>query len=296
MTLSDRVGYAVSPADGSPIYYRLTEPATDARSPAAILCDGIGCDGYVWKYLRPLLASERRTIHWHYRGHGRTPEPRDSQRLSIADLADDLACVLDDTDTADAVLLGHSMGVQVVLETYRRHPDRVRGIVLMCGAPAHPLRTFKGRATLDQLLPAVRRTVGRTPRLFRRVSRTLLPTRLSFEIAKRFEVNPELIDERDFMPYLRGLSKVDPSLFLTMLAEAGRHSATELLPEIGVPALIIAGARDGFTPADLSIEMSEAIPNAQLLMIDDGSHTAPIERPELVNDTVIEFIEHRVNR
>lgn len=255
-----------------------------------MLCDGIGCDGYVWKYLRPRLRRERRTIHWHYRGHGRTPAPRDPDRLSIADLADDLACVLDDTDTPDAILFGHSMGVQVVLETYRRHADRVRAMVLMCGAPAHPLRTFKGRDTLDQLLPVVRRTVGRTPRLFRRVSRALLPTRLSFEIAKRLEINPELIDERDFMPYLRGLSRVDPSLFLTMLAEAGRHSATDLLPGIDVPTLIVAGARDGFTPASLSVEMAESIPSAELLMIDDGSHTAPIERPALVNDAIDAFI------
>ena len=51
------------------------------------LTDGIGCDGYVWKYLLPSLAKERAVVHWHYRGHGKTPLPRDPDRVSVADCA-----------------------------------------------------------------------------------------------------------------------------------------------------------------------------------------------------------------
>ena len=295
VTNRSRVGFAVSAIDGSPIFYQLTQPPQlSSRRFAAVMCDGIGCDGYVWKYLRPHLADTHPTIHWHYRGHGRTPPPRDPSRLAIADLADDLACVLDDADVDKAILFGHSMGVQVVLETYRRHRDRVRAIVLLCGAPGNPLRTFKGRSTLDQLLPAVRYTVDRAPGLFRRMSKALLPTRLAFSVAARMEVNADLIDEQDFMPYLHGLSRIDPTLFLAMLAEAGRHSASDFLHEIDVPALVIAGGRDGFTPPELSLEMSQTIPGAELLMIEDGSHTAPIERPDEVNAAVTQFIERRV--
>jgi pimeloyl-ACP methyl ester carboxylesterase len=115
-----------------------------------------------------------------------------------------------------------------------------------------------------------------------------------FTLASRLEINAELLDPGDFMPYLRGLSLVDVTLFLAMLAGATEHSATDLLPEISAPVLVIGGARDGFTPAELSVQMAGAIPGAELLMIEAGSHTAPIERPRLIAETVADFLSRRV--
>lgn len=352
-------GYAVSPADGSPIFYSITEPRRSVgipcepfthlgveslgsaatgtelagsptppgngpvRSPAGevgsddawvhapgrgtlapnepdepagtvVLCDGIGCDGYVWKYLGKALASRYRVIHWHYRGHGRTPRPRDACRVTIADHADDLVCILDECGVRDAVVFGHSMGVQVALETYRRHSARVTALCLLCGAPGRPLRTFQHTDRLEALLPRVRRMVRRAPWLFNRASRALLPTRMAYSVATRMEANGELLDPVDFMPYLHGMSRVDIELFLDMLNAANEHSAEDLLAHIAVPVLIVAGTRDGFTPASLSVRMHETIAGSELLMIEDGSHTAPLERPEQVNHTVLDFLARRL--
>lgn len=306
--MQTRSSYAISAADETPIFYEVSEPAVRApRAPgdavhperrltAAALADGIGCDGYVWKYVRRDLAGERPVIHWHYRGHGRTPPPRDPRRIAIADLADDLAAVLDDNGTDAAVVFGHSMGVQVALETYRRHPSRVRGLVLLCGSPENPLRTFRGSRSLEILLPRMRSAVERAPRLINQAARVLLPTRAAFRLATRFEVNAELIQAADFMPYLRGLSHIEMPLFLSMLAAAGEHSAVDLLPSVKVPVLVVAGEKDGFTPPDLSRAMAAAIPGADLLEIEGGSHTAPLERPDLVGDAVHEFLFRRVDR
>ena len=255
-----------------------------------VLSDGIGCDGYAWKYLERGLAGERRIVHWHYRGHGRTPEPRDRSRVSMADLADDLASVMDDAGVEQAVLAGHSMGVQVCLEAYRRHRDRVAGLVLMCGAYGNPLRTFRGRRTLEAALPWIAFGVNRAPKLVGAVWRNLVPTRLAFALAARMEINADLVRLEDFMPYLEHISRVDLPLFLDMLAHAGRHSAREVLPTIEVPALIVAGDRDNMTPRALSEEMARAIPGAQLLVVEGGSHTAPIERPHFVNEAVLRFL------
>jgi pimeloyl-ACP methyl ester carboxylesterase len=188
------------------------------------------------------------------------------------------------------------MGVQVALETYRRHRQRVRALVLVCGAPEHPLRTFRGTALLESVLPAMRAAVGRAPGLASALTRRLLPTKLAYSIATRLEVNGQLLERADFMPYLRGMSRLDPALFLAMLDQAGRHSAVDLLPDIQVPVLIIAGRHDGFTPAELSRSMQEAIPEAELLMVERGSHTAPLERPEFVNRAVLDFLDRRVIR
>ena len=288
-----RVGFAVATSDGTPLFHSIYEPAGEARA-TLVFTDGIGCDGYAWKYLLRSLAPSYRIIRWHYRGHGRTPAPRDRERVSMADIADDLAAVLDETETERAVLFGHSMGVQVSLESYRRHADRVAGLVLICGAPGRPLATFRGTAAGARLLPALRYLVDRSPGLFNGLWRTLLPTDLAHWLSKQIEVNGLLLERADFAPYLEGIARVDIQMFLAMLAEAQRHDARDLLPRIAVPSLIIAGDRDGFTPASLSELMHREIPDAELLMIEGGSHTAPLERPHLVDDTVADFLARRI--
>lgn len=284
--------YAVASSDGSPLFYESWGERA-AKAPV-LLCDGIGCDGYVWRYLRQDF-SDRFGLHPHYRGHGRTAPPRDPTRVTIEDLADDVASVLDDALVDRAVLIGHSMGVQVALETYRRHRDRVAGLVLVCGAPSHPLKTFKGSAALEDILPIVQKWIHRVPGVINRVTRTLLPTRLAYEVASRLEIRRELVEPRDFMPYLEGMARIDTRLFVAMLSAAGQHSAEDLLPEIATPTLVIAGERDGFTPPERSRAMAGAIPGAELLEIPQASHTAPIERPHLVDSTIREFVARRVD-
>lgn len=286
-------GYAVASSDGSPLFYESWGERERGISPV-LLCDGIGCDGYVWRYLRQDL-SDRFGLHPHYRGHGRTSAPRDPARVTIEDLADDMASVLDDAQVERAVLIGHSMGVQVALETYRRHRDRLAGLVLVCGAPSHPLKTFRGSAALEEILPIVQRWIHRVPGVINRVTRTLLPTRLAYEVASRLEIRRELVEPRDFMPYLEGMARIDSRLFVAMLSAAGQHSAEDLLPEISLPVLVIAGERDGFTPPERSRAMAAAIPGAELLEIPQASHTAPIERPNLVDNSVRDFLVRRVD-
>jgi pimeloyl-ACP methyl ester carboxylesterase len=299
----ERWRFAASPADGTRLFYEdlgddlrqdRDEQAAGPASVPALLCDGIGCDGFVWRYLRRDLAP-RRILHGHYRGHGRSQAPRDAARVTIADLADDACAILDDAAVPRAVLFGHSMGVQVALETWRRHPARVAGLVLVCGAPSHPLRTFRGARTLEDVLPTVERLLVRAPRMINGITRALLPTRLAMAIAGKVEINRDLVDPEAFMPYLEGMARMDIRVFLSMLAAAGAHSSEDWLPSVDVPVLVVAGARDGFTPPARSREMAGAIPGADLLEIEDGTHTAPIERPALVRDAVLDFLTRRVD-
>ena len=296
MMISTAWGYAVAPSDGSALFYESWPSSRGERGHATpvLLCDGIGCDGYVWRHLRDDLG-ERHCVHPHYRGHGRTPPPHDPLRVTVEDLADDVACVLDDALVDRAVLIGHSMGVQVALETYRRHAARVAGLVLMCGAPSHPLRTFRGSARLEAWLPTIQKWVHRVPGVVNRVTRAVLPTRLAYEVASRLEIRRELIKPSDFMPYLEGMARIDARLFVAMLSAAGRHSADDLLPEVVAPTLVVAGGRDGFTPPERSRAIARAVPHAELLEIPNASHTAPIEHPHLVNFTVRDFLTRRID-
>ena len=286
----ERQGFAIAD-DGTPLYYRVHEPREGVTAGLPVcFTDGIGCEGYVWRYLEPELVRDRPIVHWQYRGHGHTPQPRDPARVTIADCADDLVAVLDTAGIDRAVLAGHSMGVQVCLETYRRHPERVAALVLLCGSYGHPLRTFKGRSTLEQVLPYVRFAIHGVPRVITAFWRAAVPTDLAYHLATILEINGARIRREDFLPYLQHMGSIDVRLFVDMLAAAGEHSAEDLLPAITVPTLIVAGDRDGFTPRELSEAMAQRIPGAELLVVKDASHTAPIERPGLVNERVAGFV------
>lgn len=278
-------GY-VQAEDGALIYFR-----SAGEGPAALLCDGIGCDAFAWRFLAPALcAAGRRVIHFHNRGHGRSPAPADRDHVGIEHLADDAIAVLHQAGEARAVLLGHSMGVQTCLEAYRRHPDSVRGLVLTCGSFRSPLSTLYGSDLAHHALPLLRSLVRGLRLPFRLLWRAVVPTELAYRFALWLEVNGALVDRQGMLDYLAHLARVEPELFLRMLAAADRHSAADLLERIQIPVLVVGGGRDGFTPIVLAREMARRIPGARLLEVPDGTHATPLERPALVAAAVLEFL------
>lgn len=283
--------------DGTLLYYSSTRPdaARDPRPSPVVLCDGIACDGFIWKYLRPALSRERLVVHSHYRGHGRSGSPRDKARIDIASLARDLIAVLRDADLPPAIVAGHSMGTQIALEVYRHAPERVRALMLLCGSSGRITSTFHGTDLLRTVLPPMLETVRGRRGVARAIWSRLSPT-LGFRMAKLLgEVNRRQMREEDLRPYLEHITHVDLELFLGMLHEAGEHDAADLLPTIAVPTIVIAAERDTFTPPSIAEAMAAAIPGADFLMLRAGSHAAPIEQPDLVELRVAKFLRERVD-
>jgi pimeloyl-ACP methyl ester carboxylesterase len=244
----------------------------------------------MWDALAPLVP----LVHWHYPGHGRSAPPVDERRIDIPALADDLAEVRLHVGDPPCVLFGHSMGCQVALEAYRRRPEKIRGLVLVCGTFGNVTSTFHGVPLLDLILPRVLDVVEKSPNLVRAVW-SRMPTRLALRVAlKAGEIDPERVHAEDILPYLLHMTHVDFAMFLRMLRAAGRHTASDVLAEIRVPVLVIAGERDTFTPAFLARAMAEAIPQGELFMVERGTHVTPIEQPELVDARVETFLRERV--
>jgi pimeloyl-ACP methyl ester carboxylesterase len=263
-------------------------------APAVLLCDGLGCDGFIWRYLEPALARHHRIVHWHYPGHGRSPPPSSTRAISVPSFADDAVTVLDAARVERVVVIGHSMGVQVALEMFRRHRGRAAALVLVCGSPGHPLDTFHDTSVLRTLLPLLRKTTDALPQGVSALARAAVRSGLALEVALLFEVNPQLVHREDLEPYFAHLLAMDPRLFLRTMQAASEHSAEDSLSAVDVPTLVIAGDRDHFTPPWLSRRMALAIAGAELLMVSGGSHTTPLEAPERVEHAVADFLRRRV--
>lgn len=278
----------VSAEDGTRLFW-----GSAGEGPTIVLNDGIGCDGFAWRYLGPQLAKTHRVIRWHYRGHGRSGPPVDTARLDMLALARDLAVVLDHLEVESALLAGHSMGTQVCLEAYRLMPERVVGMLLLCGSYGRVTHSFHGTDLLSQVLPRVIET-ARSRRGLARALWSRVPSRLAYRIAKLSgEVDAATIREDDFITYWDHISVMDPDVFLSMLRLAGDHSAEDLLPQIEVPCLVIAAERDTFTPPELAKAMADAIPGAEFMLIRGGSHAAPVEQPGTIELRLEKFLlEH----
>jgi pimeloyl-ACP methyl ester carboxylesterase len=135
--------------------------------------------------------------------------------------------------------------------------------------------------------------VERAPELARAVISRAVNTPLALQVGIRTELNPDLIRPSDFAPYMEHLARMNPLSFVRTLDSLKDHSAWDHLPHVDVPTLVFGGEGDRFTPVWLSQRMAEHIPGAQYLFVPGGTHTAPLERPNLVNGAVEHFLAER---
>ena len=276
--------------DGTKLYVR---QRPGPRPATAVFCDGILCDGFIWKYLWDAVRDRMSVAHWQYPGHGRSGAPLDPDAVDMTALGADVDAVRRHVGDPEVVLFGHSMGCQVALEGYRARPAGVRGMVLLCGSYGRVTETFKGTKVLAQVLPKLIERVLAAPDLARAIW-TRIPPDLALKVALfTGEMDEKTIRPEDVLPYLQHLTHVDFSMFLRMLKGAGEHSAEDLLPRIECPVLVVTGERDTFTPPFLAEEMQRKIPGAELFVVPGGTHVAPLEQRDLVNARIDDFLKNR---
>jgi pimeloyl-ACP methyl ester carboxylesterase len=188
------------------------------------------------------------------------------------------------------------MGCPVALEAYHQRPDKIRGLVLLCGSTGNLTQSFHGNDWLARVLPKLIRFAEANPGLSRGLwSRIPVQAALSLAFAAG-EVDKSSLARDDLMPYFEHASDMDFLLFLKMLEATGGYTAEPFLATVDVPVLVIAGDADKFTPHRLAEEMAKALPRAELVMIKGATHVAPLEQRDLVFEHVARFLEKTKQR
>ncbi|HVO29938.1 MAG TPA: alpha/beta hydrolase [bacterium] len=278
--------------DGVPLHYTVYGDGDTAL----VCCNGVGVSTFFWKYVVRFFSERHKVVTWDYRNHGksgRAPEIT-REKFTVASSVSDLKAVMDDAGIKKAILLGHSMGVQVILEMWRRYPARVQALTLVCGAFGRPLDTFWNSRLSAPLFDLVYAVVNSAPNVFRKGNKVVMESSLPMLVARMGVVDRKMCREEDLQPYFDHLAVVDPQVFFLMAGEMQRHTAIKWLDKIDVPTLVVAGEHDLFTPHHLSVQMRDRIPGAELLTIPRGSHAALIEQPELMNLRLEKFLRERV--
>jgi pimeloyl-ACP methyl ester carboxylesterase len=290
----------VKAPDGTKIAYDVH----GKRGPWVVLIPGFVCPDNFWRYLLPDLAEDYRVIVLDLRGQGLSGYPRVPGRrgrnLSPDDFdfpkqVEDIRAVIDAEGVDEAVFIGHSMGGQLALEVYRLFRERVSAVIMLTAPFESPLRTFYGK-DFHSVFHAARLGVQLLPRASVLVWRALLLANpaLTHELAKLTRaLGPEARLD-DMATYYRHMAYLDPLVVLMMAESMRSHSAADVLPEISVPTLIVAGDQDMFTPMGVARVMYETIPKAEMAVIEGAGHGAVIEKPVEVNDVIRSFLDRHI--
>ncbi len=285
-----RQGFATT-NDGLQVYWRVLGEG----DPAIVCCNGIGVSTFFWEYLVRHFAPEHAVVVWDYRGHGRSSPITERHDVSIRQHARDLGAVIDALELDRPVLAGHSMGAQVILERYRQDADNVGGLVTVLGTYGNPLDTFQDLAFSRQLFDLVLQLTDSFPRAMNVIGKFGVAVPGAYDLGKLLKwIDGGRLSRHDLRQYLHHLTAIGFPLFFRMAREMGEHSARDLLPDVHVPALVVAAELDAFTPPRLSEALNEALPDSEIVWLEGASHAGIVEQPEVINAAVERFLRERV--
>ena len=267
------------PANGQELYYEV-----HGDGPPLVLVMGIGYDCSLWTLAQvPALSTQFQVLIFDNRDAGRSSQAR--HPYTIADMADDLAGLLDALAIQRSHLLGLSMGGMIAQEFALRHADRVDRLVIS-GSGAAPARSAVDPIRIWSWVKAhdASGEVFGGQQLASLFSTAFLRNRESVEgTAALLASNPY---------------PMSPEAYGRQADAYLRFDALDRLSAITAPTLVVVGEQDLLTPPWVAREVADAIPGARFEVIrgDGSSHVVPIERPDEFNRLVSSFLLEKPNQ
>jgi len=238
---------------------------------AILLVHGHPFDSSMWDYQLEAL-SEYRLIIPDLKGYGKTDYQFD--KIFIEEQALDLAILLDSLNVATVHLIGLSMGGQVIVEFARLFPHRTQSIILCDTNPSAENETsYKNRLLLAETIS----TIGMKGYTDNDIHKYIHPN----TIENNKKVYAHL--------YQMMVSTKTQGAVASHRGRAERRNNYEYLEHIVVPALVIVGDKDFFTPVSEMRDIAGQVKNSKFIVIPDSGHMPNMEQPGLFNKAMTEF-------
>jgi pimeloyl-ACP methyl ester carboxylesterase len=248
----------------------------EGPGPAVVLLHGFPLGRGMWKDQTHGLGSIYRVIAPDLRGHGDSPAPEGD--YTIDGMADDVVELLDTLGLDVPIVLGGlSMGGYVALSLVKRHPGRVRALLLMDTRAAAD--SPEAAAKREELARAVLAAGHPGPAVEAMMPRLFAPTTLK-ERPERVAPLRELMERNTARGVVGALR-----------AMASRPDRTADLASIRVPTLVMVGEQDVITPPAEAQGLADAIPGARLEVIPEAGHLAPYENHAVANAVILRFLD-----
>lgn len=217
-----------------------------------------------------------RFIRPEFRGQGRSGAAG-TDIVTMEQAAGDIAALLDAMGISGAQVIASSMGGDVAARLAAYRPDLVSSLVMLGSSvrsePAEKVDEYVAWAT------------DATERGFR-------DDRLEFLQGVMFGASTladpakrEVVDH-----WSQRMSELSAAELPAMVGVMRRGDASDLLPHLDVPALVISGEECPVRPPDWAAALAGGLPNAELVMVPRCGHSPLLEWPELVTPRVLDFL------
>ncbi|MCD1268057.1 alpha/beta fold hydrolase [Microbacterium sp. MEC084] len=224
--------------------------ARGSGEPTFVLVHGIGMGRTVFNGLSERLAEHGRVIAIDLPGYGEAPEP--PRTPTVERLADIIAAFLRAEGIAAPVLIGHSMGTQVITEVAARHPDLDARLVLI-----GPTVEIGQRNAWTQLARLGRDLLDESPKVF-------------------------VVGAREYL-------RAGPNLRLKMRAMLV-HKPELAYPRVAGDALVLRGEDDEVAPHAWCEQVAGALPRGTLVEVPGVGHEAMIKNPDPAADRILAWL------
>jgi 3-oxoadipate enol-lactonase len=235
-----------------------------------LLANSLGTNVHVWDAQVAALATDYRILRYDMRGHGLT-QAGSRAGLRIADLADDVARLLDALAVRAVTFVGLSIGGMIAQRFAAAYPERVEALVLCATASriGSPETWGTRIAAVEQggmsaIIPGV-------------LERWFTP--------RAHAEQPALL--RGFATMLERTPA--PSY----IAACGAIRDADLRADDGAvrcPTFVIAGADDAVTSPTMAMELRDAISGARLHVVEAAAHILCAEAPDPFNHALLGFL------
>ncbi|MCD0447557.1 3-oxoadipate enol-lactonase [Glycomyces sp. A-F 0318] len=243
---------------------------TDGDGPAVVLLNSLGTTLHMWQPQVIPLKERFRLVRFDARGHGRTP--RTAGALTVDDLADDVADLLDHLGVARAHLVGASLGGAIAMRLAVREPDRVNRLVLV--STAAKIGTPEGWRARAEAVRAGGCAAVSGPAMSRWFSEAFLA------------------DQPDTVAAFRDrFDACDAEGYAACCEAIGGMDLRDQVHRIGAPALVVAGADDEVTTVADAAFLDERIPGARTVLAEGAKHLLTAERADWANRILVEFLD-----
>ena len=263
--------------------------------PPVVLLHGLASTCRIWDLVAPLLAQDFSVIAVDQRGHGDSGKP--DHGYDFDSVADDIAALLAGRGIERPVVVGHSWGADVALELAVARPDLLRGIVFVDGGTIDASARYD---TLDDALiqMAPPDFTGVTPARF--MERVMSGGQWASLIAQHGEPAKEII-LANFETLEDGTlrAKLSRDNHLRIIEALWDHHPRELYAKVSCPVLMMPARQKANPDAyERTLARSESIaaaeqllPRSKTVWLEDSIHDVPVQRPELVAETIRNHIQ-----
>lgn len=190
----------------------------------------------------------------------------DAPVLTMEQMAADVLTLLDHVGVSQAVFAGCSIGGYVLLELWRRAPERVRGLAFICSKPQPDAEANLAKRA-DTIAQA---RAGKKESLFDGMAQTLIG-------ATARARQPAIVAE------LRAqMTLTEEALVAVQAGLAVRPDSRTTVGAIDLPVLAICGGEDqGITEAEMRV-LEHAPGGCEFYLLPEAGHLAAYEQPESV--------------